>query len=330
MKLEERTILTNIDIFLNELLDADTAEEVDKIKDKYNGILHSLDTPLIESILQNAVVLAKQGIAEERKAVFNRQIASFTDTERDEFTEVMSIIDKNLFRYHFQPIVSAKDGKIYSYEALMRPISDMQLSPFHIIKYAGIADRFNDIERATFLNILKLIDDETILPNERKIFINSIPMSQLDTNSMRERLHNMGIQLALDDYGTGYSNVSNLLRYTPEIVKIDRSLITGIQNDSKKRHFFREIVDFCHNNNIKALAEGVETSEELRTVIMMGADLIQGFYTARPASELLSSIPEEICAEIRSYYQEHEDGSSQQITMNAYLLTSFLKIISSA
>lgn len=93
----------------------------------------------------------------------------------------------------------------------------------------------------------KLIDDETILPNERKIFINSIPMSQLDTNSMREifrlmlkhsdnivvemteeseldeddlnsireRLHNMGIQLALDDYGTGYSNVSNLLRYTP-------------------------------------------------------------------------------------------------------------------
>lgn len=345
MKLEERTILTNIDIFLNELLDADTAEEVDKIKDKYNGILHSLDTPLVESILQNAVVLAKQGIAEERKAVFNRQIASFTDTERDEFTEVMSIIDKNLFRYHFQPIVSAKDGKIYSYEALMRPISDMQLSPFHIIKYAGIADRFNDIERATFLNILKLIDDETILPNERKIFINSIPMSQLDTNSMREifrlmlkhsdnivvemteeseldednlnsireRLHNMGIQLALDDYGTGYSNVSNLLRYTPEIVKIDRSLITGIQNDSKKRHFFREIVDFCHNNNIKALAEGVETSEELRTVIMMGADLIQGFYTARPASELLSSIPEEICAEIRSYYQEHEDGSSQQI-----------------
>ena len=93
----------------------------------------------------------------------------------------------------------------------------------------------------------KLIDDETILPNERKIFINSIPMSQLDTNSMREifclmlkhsdnivvemteeseldednlnsireRLHNMGIQLALDDYGTGYSNVSDLLRYTP-------------------------------------------------------------------------------------------------------------------
>ncbi|MBO6113640.1 MAG: EAL domain-containing protein [Lachnospiraceae bacterium] len=344
MKPEERAMLINFDTFLCELLDAKSTEAVDKIKEKYNTLLLNTDNPLIESIMQNAIILAKQGIVGDRKAIFNRQIALLSDDEQQELNEVMHIIDKNLFCYHFQPIVNAQNGEIYSYEALMRPVSEMKLSPFHIIKYAGITERLNDIERLTFTNILRLIDNEIIYPGKRKIFINSIPKTQLDTqnqreimklmlkhsdnivvemteeseldddhlNSIRERLRNMGIQLALDDYGTGYSNVSNLLRYTPEIVKIDRSLITGIENDPKKRHFVREIVDFCHNNNIKALAEGVETSEELRTVIMMGADLIQGFYTARPTPELSESIPEEISAEIRSFYQEHEDGSSQQ------------------
>ena len=345
MKPKEHTILTHIDTLLCELIDAKSIDEINKIKNRYEVLPFNEDKPLIDSIMKNALILAEQGIAEEKKAAFSRQFASLTETEQQEFSEVMNIIDKNLFQYHFQPIVNAKSGEIYSYEALMRPISDMHLTPFHILKYAEIADRFNDIERATFLNILKLVDDDSISPNEKKIFINSIPRSHLDPNSkrevfrlmikhsdnivvemteeseldeehlssIRERLHNMGVQLALDDYGTGYSNVSNLLRYTPEIVKIDRSLITDIHNDPKKRHFFREIVNFCHSNNIKALAEGVETSEELKAVIMMGADLIQGFYTARPAAELLDSIPEEISEEIRSYYQEHEDGSSQQV-----------------
>ncbi len=345
MENKEHTILTHIDTLLCELRNAKGIEEVNTIKNKYEELLSNEDNQLIESIMQNALILAEQGITEERRAELNRQLASLTDTEQQEFSEVMKVIDKNLFQYHFQPIVNAKSGEIYSYEALMRPISDMHLTPFHILKYAEIADRFNDIERATFLNILKLVDDDLISPNEKKIFINSIPKAQLDTNSrreifqlmmkhsdnivvevteeseldeeqltsLRERLQNMGVQLALDDYGTGYSNVSNLLRYTPEIVKIDRSLITDIHNDPKKRHFFREIVNFCHSNNIKALAEGVENSDELKAVIMMGADLIQGFYTARPASELLSSLPEEISEEIRSYYQEYEEGSSQQI-----------------
>ena len=119
--------------------------------------------------------------------------------------------------------------------------------------------------------------------------------------------------MAIDDYGSGYSNAGNLLRYMPNFVKIDRSLLTGIQNSPKKRHFVREIIRFCHDNDILALAEGVETADELHTVIMLGADLVQGYYTARPSPEIIDSIPEAIRQMIKRYHQERENGVGQQV-----------------
>ena len=96
-------------------------------------------------------------------------------------------------------------------------------------------------------------------------------------------------------------------------VKIDRSLLSEIQNKPQKQHFVREIIEFCHNNNIKALAEGIESSEELRTVIHLGADLIQGFYTGRPEPEFVGRIDDKIINEIKNYYQERTDGKAKQI-----------------
>ena len=59
----------------------------------------------------------------------------------------------------------------------------------------------------------------------------------------------------------------------PNVVKIDRSLIMNIHKDKRKKHFTRHIIDYAHDNNFMALAEGVELTEELQTVIGMGVDL---------------------------------------------------------
>ena len=273
------------------------------------------------------------------------KIAALSELERAQLVETERIIDENLFDYYFQPIVSAADGEIYSYEALMRPKSTMKLTPLHILKYAGLANRLSDIERGTFLNVLQIVDLRKHEFSGKLVFINSIPearvapedyrrisqlllkhadtaviemteQSEIDDNSLdrlNERYRNMGVRMAIDDYGTGYSNIGNLLRYMPDFVKIDRSLLSEIQSSPKKRHFVREIIQFCHDNNILALAEGIETSEELRTVILLGADLIQGYYTARPAPEIIQSIPEEIKQEIKRLHQELEDGIGQKI-----------------
>ena len=268
---------------------------------------------------------------------------SLTVEEKEDYELVNEILDNNLFTYHFQPIVSAVDGSIYSYEALMRTTTRKKLSPLVVLKYAGMQDRFSAVESDTFNNVLDIIKEKKDIIGNAKIFINSIPGVRVDdfdliTNKLKEnhesvvvelteeseldddnleRLKNffasIDIEVAVDDYGTGYSNISNLLRYLPNYVKIDRSLLSEIQNKPQKQHFVREIIDFCHSNNIKALAEGVETAEELRMVIHLGADLIQGFYTGRPSEEIIGRIDEKIINEIKTYHQEKSDGKSKRV-----------------
>ena len=276
-------------------------------------------------------------------AAINAAFERLNDEERIDYELVSQILDKNLFTYHFQPIVNTVDGGIYSYEALMRTDSARKVAPLSVIKYADMQSRLVDVEKATFFNVLKIIDDERITLGRAKIFINSIPgvklsdedlaaveeyldrlsdtivielteESEVDDNDLQRlkdlfRRHN--IKIAVDDYGTGYSNVSNLLRYMPNYVKIDRELLSEIESKPQKQHFVKEIVSFCHDNDIMALAEGVETSDELRTVIHLGVDLIQGFYTGRPQPGFIPQIDTSIREEIMKYHRELVTGSAE-------------------
>ncbi|MBR3306548.1 MAG: EAL domain-containing protein [Lachnospiraceae bacterium] len=267
--------------------------------------------------------------------------ADVSDEERRSMEEVGRILDENRLSYFYQPIVSAVDGSIYAFEALMRAKSEMKISPLQIIKYATELKRLADVEKATFINVLTQVEEEEEAFAGRHVFINSIPGTRLDQHDylkieslltkrggqavvelteqaelndnelsdMKLRFSRMGVGTAVDDYGTGFSNVTNLLRYMPDYVKVDRSLLSGIQDSPQKQHFVREIVGFSHDNNIKVLAEGVENSEELQTVIILGCDLIQGYYTGRPLPEVISHINEDIIEEIKRYQKQREDGA---------------------
>ena len=271
-------------------------------------------------------------------------MAAVTEEERNEMETVERILIENSLTYVFQPIVEAKGGTIFAYEALMRS-GIPKLSPLKILKYAESLGRLGDIEKSTFINVLGIIEENEKLFEGKKVFINSIPGISLE-DSDREKIvkgisknpdrvvveitesaemededfkrfkhftRDNGVKIAVDDYGTGYSNISNLLRYMPEYVKIDRALITNIQNDMNKQHFVREIVKFCHDGDIKALAEGVETSEELAMVMNLGVDLIQGYYTARPNAEIIPEIDEGIKSEIVRNHQDFENKNTKSI-----------------
>lgn len=260
---------------------------------------------------------------------------------------VNTILDENRFKYAFQPIVDAKTGNIYAYEALMRAELDGPVSPFIVLKYATKGHRLYDIERATFFNVFKEVSEKINLFEDKKVFINSIPGYQLDDadfqqlrrkyaslfkqvvveiteqtelddsglETMLQRSADDGFGIAIDDYGTGYSNTSSLLRYLPNCVKIDRLLITNIQEDPKKQHFVKSIIEFGHDNGFHILAEGVETAGELRAVIHMGADLIQGYYTAKPSLEVLQEIDPEIKNEIVSVNLDTAGKAERKIFM---------------
>lgn len=240
------------------------------------------------------------------------------------------IIRENQLKYYFQPVIDAVNGEIYGYEALMRTAEDINLSPVQLLSIAQEQNNLYAIEKATFFNTLKFLSENQTVFDNKKLFINSIACSLLSeedfnklfltygelmerivieiteqnnpTNSnialLKKRCHITHSGLAIDDYGTGYSNSANLLNYTPEYIKIDRSLIADIHNDLKKQQLVSSTIDFAHDNNILALAEGVETSSEMKTVIRMGIDLIQGYYTSTPKPLLLDKIAQDIQDEI--------------------------------
>ena len=80
-----------------------------------------------------------------------------TPEEKLDMETVGQILDGNLFTYHFQPIVSAVDGSIFSYEALMRSKTERRISPLTILKYADMMNRLVDVERDTMLNVLNIL-----------------------------------------------------------------------------------------------------------------------------------------------------------------------------
>ena len=145
-----------------------------------------------------------------------------------------------------------------------------------------------------------------------RIHLELTEQSMIDFSLMQEQiraLHEAGFEFALDDYGSGYSNVNNLIRYSPRYVKIDRQLISGIHTNAQKQHFVKSIIAYAKNNEILTLAEGVETMEELRTVISLGADLVQGYYTGYPASDPIDKITEEVSAQIRRFHHDRENNA---------------------
>ena len=240
------------------------------------------------------------------------------------------LLKKNMFTYHFQPIVSAKSGEIYAFEALMRTDVSIGMNPLQVLDTAKEYNKLYEIERATMFNVIKRYADEHESFGNAKVFINTIPghflndedieeltgkygkymnrfvleLTEQDTVSDEElnSIHRLiGLNenhIAIDDFGTGHSNIVNLMRYSPEVIKVDRFLISDIHKNQNKQMFVRSTIEFAKMNNIKVLAEGVETSNELRMVIDLGVDLIQGFYTGRPALQPVSKIAAEIKKEI--------------------------------
>lgn len=241
------------------------------------------------------------------------------------------LVDRNLFRYHFQPIVDAHTGDIIGYEALMRTGGGISMNPLEILEIARKTKRLYDIEKATMFNVMGEYVENADTFKGRFVFINTIPGYFLEdedlavlrtlydewldrfvyevteqntiTNDELAKIRALchsekQARIAIDDYGTGHSNIVNLLRYEPSIIKIDRFLISDIQNDSNKQMFVKNTIEFATRNHIKVLAEGVETSEELKKVIEYGVDYIQGYYTARPAADPLQTLPEDIRNEI--------------------------------
>ena len=244
--------------------------------------------------------------------VYNRE--AYAERTRREFRQLLS--NAQVF-YCFQPIFSARSGRVVAYEALMRSDLPTLRSPATIMKLAREQGALYEIERITFTKALETFDSlcqAGSVSGEAMLFVNSIAsacLSHVDGKYIDSRWHELCRRMvveiteeeaidyealerkrnapgfsgmfALDDYGSGYSNENTLLQLAPRFVKVDITIIRGIDASPDKQQILRNVVAYAHPRSMKIVAEGVETAAELRTVIELGADLLQGYFLARPA-----------------------------------------------
>jgi len=96
-------------------------------------------------------------------------------------------------------------------------------------------------------------------------------------------LHDAGVRLAVDDFGTGFSSLGQLRHFPVDVIKVDRSFVQGVGVDPKDAAITANVVGLAHALGLVAVAEGIESAEQLESMRALGCDLAQGFLFARPA-----------------------------------------------
>lgn len=231
-------------------------------------------------------------------------------------------------RTALQPIYSIAHKRVVGYEALIRasdndnaavlpihlfglPTSnaenlllDRLCRYLHIRNYSGFHDQLNWL----FLNVSpqvvtsgtradsffgQLLKKTGVPPH--RIVIEIVEQPTDDADRLRETVayyQELGCLTAIDDFGAGHSNFERIWNLSPDIVKLDRKLLTRATDDHKARQILNGIVALLHQSGCLVLLEGVETREQALIAIDAGVDFVQGFYFRRP-STLLADIPTE-------------------------------------
>jgi EAL domain-containing protein (putative c-di-GMP-specific phosphodiesterase class I) len=102
------------------------------------------------------------------------------------------------------------------------------------------------------------------------------------TTRILSELRDLGVRLCIDDFGTGYSSLSYLRRFALDILKIDRSFVTDMLNNSESHEIVKTILSLGKNLRMKVVAEGVETLEQMTLLKSLGCEFAQGYLFSRP------------------------------------------------
>jgi diguanylate cyclase (GGDEF)-like protein len=112
-----------------------------------------------------------------------------------------------------------------------------------------------------------------------------------------EQLRGIGVHMSIDDFGTGYSSMNYLKRFDVRALKIDRSFIAGLPQDSENAAITRAIIAMAHGLKMAVVAEGVETDAQLLLLEEYGCDMVQGFFLGHPATaDVITAMLLKLCA----------------------------------
>ena len=211
----------------------------------------------------------------------------------------------------YQPIVSWSRRSTFAYEALVRNEEATLRSPPDLFEAAERLGRLQELGRSVrdrvartldeqptseliFVNLhaMELADDSLIAPDAplsrhaRRVVLEvteRAPLEQIrDVTARVAQLRALGYRIAVDDLGAGYAGLTSFAHLEPEVVKVDMSLVRGIDSSAVKQKLVRSIIALCTELGIQLVAEGIETVAERDMLIGLGGDLCQGYLFAKP------------------------------------------------
>ena len=221
-------------------------------------------------------------------------------------------VDKDLFEVYYQPVFWIKEDRYITLEALSRlkhPCMGM-IPPDVFISIAERQGLIAQIGLLQFRRVCRFIKEneymmkqiknvkfnlspsELLKPGHSQLLINIVKEYELSPKYFQFEItetvateYSESFCKAVDDFGSGYANLNAVLRLPFDVVKMDRSLLTGITCDEQAAVFYHSIVTVMQNMGYTIVAEGAETEEEVSLLREWGVDMVQGYYFSRPLPE---------------------------------------------
>jgi EAL domain-containing protein (putative c-di-GMP-specific phosphodiesterase class I) len=210
-----------------------------------------------------------------------------------------------------QPIISWSGRRTFAYETLLRTDEPTLRSPLDFFDAAERLGKAAELGRIIRQHIARQLretpapallfvnlhpadleddelyaDDGALTPFAKQIVLEITERAALDRihelQSRVTRLRTLGYRIAIDDLGAGYAGLTSFAQLEPEVVKVDMSLVRGIDRSPVKQKLVRSIITLCTELGIQLVAEGIETPQERDALITLGGDLCQGYLFAKP------------------------------------------------
>lgn len=237
--------------------------------------------------------------------------------------EFQKIIEGDCLTFAYQPIVSAKSGKIYGYEMLMRIFSEIIVTPRKLIAIGKLYSKLHLIEDITFSRAFEEYQANIEAFQGRRVFINSIANVILTEKTLKkiskpfnnalemlvvelmdiytseeevlshkqDIIRGLKAEIAVDNFDGDFDNIE-MADLNVEYLKIDIGIVNNINKDEEHQKILREIINYAEARGIRTIAVGVKNYDEMKYLIEAGVDFLQGFYLGHPTARPSEINPE--------------------------------------
>lgn len=287
---------------------------ISELKNEYEAISQAVDGA-------NTARKNGKGAVETTIVVYSDKMKSKNDEEKALVARMTEAMEKNEFKAFIQPKISLETGKVIGGEALVRWIRE-DGSMVYPDKFIPVFEKNGFITKVDFRvleQVLEYLQDaaekgEEIVPisvnfsrrhNEEMTFTNKVAeylekyntprgmleaeltesVFMLDLTTLKENiknLHELGVTISIDDFGSGYSSLNVLANVSADIIKMDRKFFDFTADHQRNKEFIQSLIAMIKQMGLKTVMEGVETKEQMEFIKKCGCDIAQGYYYAKP------------------------------------------------